>query len=81
MHIKLLTVLSSNDGQCHNIYKQNHYSPGLNIPIKSSDILKEEKVDYVIILSWNFTNEIIKNVKNINQNIKIIIPFPELSVI
>ncbi len=64
-----------------NVYKQNHYSPGLHIPIENSDILKNENVDYIIILSWNFTNEIIKKIKNINKNIKIIIPFPELIVV
>jgi len=65
-----------------NIFKQNLYSPGLNIPIKSFDILNVEKVDYIIILSWNFVNEIIDKLEPYRQNgLRIIIPFPEIKII
>jgi hypothetical protein len=65
-----------------NIFKHNLYSPGLHIPIKSFDILNSEKVDYIIILSWNFVNEIIKKLEPYRQNgLRIIIPFPEIKII
>ena len=65
-----------------NIYKQNYYSPGLNIPIKSVSILKTERVDYVIILSLNFINEILNNLSEYRANgLRIIIPFPEIKII
>jgi len=43
------------------IYKQNHYSPGLNIQIKPLCYLDTHRVDYIIILSWNFADDIIKS--------------------
>lgn len=65
-----------------NIYKQNYYTPGLNIPIRSINILDVEKIDYIIILSWNFTDEIIEKLQKYRDNgIRIIIPFPEIKII
>jgi methylation protein EvaC len=65
-----------------NIYKQNYYSPGLHIPIKSFDILDTEHVDYIIILSCNFTQSIIEKLKPYRLNgLRIIIPFPEIKII
>ena len=65
-----------------NIYKQQFYSPGLHIPIKGFNILKTEKIDYIIILSWNFVNELIEKLEPYRQNgTRIIIPFPEIKII
>ena len=65
-----------------NIYKQQFYSPGLHIPIRAFDILKIEKIDYIIILSWNFVNELIEKLEPYRQNgTRIIIPFPEIKFI
>ena len=65
-----------------NIYKQDYYSPGLNIPIKSSHILNIDKIDYIIILSCNFTEEIIKKLEiNRKNGLRIIIPFPYIKII
>jgi predicted rRNA methylase YqxC with S4 and FtsJ domains len=65
-----------------NIYKQNLYSPGLNIPIKSVDELSLNKVDYIIILSCNFTEEILSKLDIYRKTgLRIIIPFPEIKII
>jgi len=52
--------------------------PGVKLPIFSMDYFKKNnaKVDYVLIIAWNYTNSIIKKVKKINKNIKFIVPFP-----
>ena len=64
------------------IYKQYLYSPGLHIPIKPFNILATDKVDYIIIFSWNFTNEIVKKLEDYRKiGIRIIIPFPEIMII
>ena len=64
------------------IFKQNYYSPGLHIPIKSSDYLNIDKVDYILILSWNFIDEILEKIEKLRQNgIRVIIPFPEIKII
>ena len=65
-----------------NIYKQNFFSPGLNIPIKSSDFLSIDKVDYIIILSCNFADEIVSRLDMYRKTgLRIIIPFPEIRII
>jgi dTDP-4-dehydrorhamnose reductase/SAM-dependent methyltransferase len=64
-----------------NIFKQGHFSPGLNIPIKPFNILDTDNVDYIIILSWNFSKEIIDKLKKYRNKIRIIIPFPEIRII
>ena len=64
------------------IYKQNYYTPGLHIPIKALNILDIEKIDYIIILSWNFTDDIIKKLEKYRINgLRIIIPFPEIKIL
>jgi dTDP-4-dehydrorhamnose reductase len=64
------------------IFKQNFYTPGLHIPIKSSNMLDIDNIDYIIILSWNFTDEILLKLDKYRKNgIRIIIPFPEIRII
>ena len=64
------------------IYKQDFYSPGLHIPIKSINQLDIQKVDYIIILSWNFTEDIVKKLDIYRKTgLRIIIPFPEIKII
>ena len=48
-------------------WKQNLYTPGMNIPIVSKDFLKKEKPDYILILAWNFAPSIIKNNSEIHK--------------
>ena len=65
-----------------NPYKQNHYSPGLNIPIQPFETLLINKVDYIIILSCNFVEEIIWKLDIYRKTgLRIIIPFPEIRII
>ena len=65
-----------------NIYKQHHYTPGLNIPIKSYNYLYIERPDYIIILSYNFVEEIIHKLTEFkNKGVRFIIPFPEIKII
>lgn len=64
------------------IYKQDFYSPGLHIPIKSINQLDVQRVDYIIILSWNFTDDIVKKLESHRKSgLRIIIPFPEIKII
>jgi len=64
------------------IFKQNFYTPGLHIPIKSSNMLDIDKIDYIIILSWNFIDEILLKLDKYRKNgLRIIVPFPEIRII
>lgn len=62
--------------------KQNLYTPGYNIPIVSIDILNKEKCDYLIILSWNFLDDILLKVDEYRRSgLRIIVPFPNIQII
>lgn len=43
-----------------NTHKQGLHMPGTHIPIRSPDALLAEQPDYVLILAWNFADEIIR---------------------
>lgn len=63
-------------------YKQGLFTPGKHIPIFSEQQIDNNKPDYLLILAWNFANEIIsKNRKFKRRGGKFIIPIPEVKII
>lgn len=63
-------------------WKQGMYTPGLHIPVYDRSMLYQSPPDYVIILAWNFSENIISNnLKYSKLGGKFIIPLPELKVI
>tara|TARA_B100001248_G_C27381046_1_gene456964 strand:+ start:896 stop:2143 length:1248 start_codon:yes stop_codon:yes gene_type:complete len=65
-----------------NRLKQNKYTPGTHIPIKSSDSIYKNNIDYIIILAWNYSSHIMKIHKQFKKNKgKFIIPFPKIKII
>lgn len=65
----------------HTPEKIGKYSPGTQIPILSIDKLKSNPPDYLIILSWNFKNEIINKCKDAGYTGKFIVPIPHIQII
>lgn len=62
--------------------KQGLFSPGLKIPVISSDAIKLKRPDYLIILAWNFSESIIKkNNDFIKNGGTFIVPLPNLTII
>ena len=62
--------------------KQNLFTPGYNIPIVSIDILNTEKCDYLIILSWNFLDDILLKIAEYRKSgLRVIVPFPNICII
>ena len=62
--------------------KQGLYSPGLHIPVYSSDAIYEHKPDYLVILAWNFATQIAKNHQiYLNNGGHFIVPLPEVRII
>ena len=60
-------------------YKQNHFMPGVRIPIHAPAKIFETKPDYVIILPWNLKKEISEEMTGIRQwNGKFVVPIPRL---
>ena len=58
--------------------RSGKYMPGVKIPIKNLNFLLQQnkKIDYMLIIAWNYSNSIIKKIKKINKKIKFVLPFP-----
>jgi hypothetical protein len=64
-----------------NPYKQGKFLPGTHIPIYSPDRISETKPDYVMILPWNFKDEILMQMEFIHDwGAKFIVPIPEVKI-
>ena len=64
-----------------NPYKQGKFLPGTHIPIYHPDKIYETQPDYVLILPWNFKDEIMKQMAAISDwGGKFVVPIPEVKV-
>jgi SAM-dependent methyltransferase len=50
-----------------NPHKQGHVLPGTHIPIRSPDVLREDKPDVIVILPWNLKDEIIEQLSYVRE--------------
>ena len=65
-----------------NPYKQGMFLPGSHIPIFDPGKIMEEKPDFVLILPWNFKDEIIKQMAGIREwGGRFVTPIPEVRII
>jgi SAM-dependent methyltransferase len=64
-----------------NELKQGKYTPGSNIPVVAPDHIYEADPDYILILAWNFSEEIISQQEEFKEEGgKFIIPIPEVKI-
>jgi hypothetical protein len=65
-----------------NPYKQGKFLPGTHIPIYAPEKLDEARPDYVLILPWNFKDEIMTQLQHVRQwGARFIVPIPEATVL
>jgi len=62
--------------------KIGKFVAGLRIPVESDEVLLHDKPDYALLLAWNFSEEIMKNLEDYRKGGgKFIIPIPNPRVV
>lgn len=62
--------------------KIGRFTPGMHIPVLDDEALIRHKVDYALLLAWNFADEIMGNLKEFtSQGGQFIVPVPNPKIV
>lgn len=62
--------------------KQGRYTPGAHIPIVDPRLILEDRPDYLLLLAWNFADEIMEQQAEFRRRGgRFIVPLPEVHVV
>jgi C-methyltransferase C-terminal domain len=62
--------------------KQGRYTPGTHIPVVSPQRLLTDQPDYVVLLAWNFVDEILAQQNEYrSRGGKFIVPVPHVQIV
>ena len=65
-----------------NTHKQGKLMPGVHIPIHAPEKLLEDQPDYVLMLTWNFRDEILQQQQEyMSRGGQFIIPIPAVEIV
>ena len=65
-----------------NVHKQGKYMPGVRVRIDDPEMLLQDKPDYVVILPWNFRDEIIRQQRGfLASGGRFVVPIPDLEIV
>jgi len=65
-----------------NPYKQGRFLPGTHIPIFAPEKIDQERPDYILILPWNFKDEIVAQLAHARDwGARFIVPIPEPTIL
>jgi len=67
--------------EVNNSYKVGHYMPGTNIPVVSEKIIFKKKPEYLLLLSWHISKELINSLRKKGYKGKFIVPLPSPRII
>jgi SAM-dependent methyltransferase len=65
-----------------NPYKQGQFLPGTHIPIRHPEALEQARPDFILILPWNLTDEIVAQLSHARDwGARFVVPIPEVRVL
>jgi SAM-dependent methyltransferase len=65
-----------------NVHKQGLLMPGVHVPIRSPEALLDERPDFVLLLAWNFQEEIARQQSEyLARGGRFIVPVPEPHIV
>jgi hypothetical protein len=65
-----------------NPHKQGLYMPGVHLPISAPEMLLEEQPDYLLLLAWNYRDEIMRQQDEYRRaGGRFVVPLPEPEVV
>ncbi|HUT50217.1 MAG TPA: class I SAM-dependent methyltransferase [Alphaproteobacteria bacterium] len=63
-------------------HKQGRLLPGSHIPVEHPDVIAERKPDYLLVLPWNLTDEIISDMRHVRDwGGRFVVPIPDVKVL
>ncbi|MEM1429727.1 MAG: class I SAM-dependent methyltransferase [Pseudomonadota bacterium] len=65
-----------------NVHKQGKYMPGVRVRVDDPARLRADQPDYVVILPWNFRDEIVRQQQDfLDRGGRFIVPIPSLEIV
>ena len=65
-----------------NPHKHGLFMPGVHLPIREPEALLEEQPDYLLLLAWNWRDEVLRQQEEYRRRGgRIIVPLPELEIV